>query len=500
MQRTFRIMPFAVIGAALLAAAMPAAAQDETKPVVTQHRMMLNGTALSYTASTGMMPIRNKDGVTEGSIFYIYYKRDGGNAATRPLSFIFNGGPGSSSVWLHMGAFGPKIVRLNDDGTNPPPPYVLKDNAHTLLDQTDLVFLDPVGTGYSRPAKPELGEKFWGLDEDVRATGEFIRMFLTREQRWGSPKFVGGESYGTTRAAHLAGWLVDNGIALNGVMMISTVLNFQASRQSRSNDLGWIGYLPTYTATAWYHKRLPPDLQTQPLEQVLRQVERWTDTTYLLALHAGDRLSASARGQVATDLARFTGLDREFVEQNDLRITLSRFNAELLRDRRVAVGRLDSRFTTFALDQSGESPPFDPSEASIRNSFTSVFNEYARTDLKYQNDDTYYVLGGGIGPWRWPQPGQGYPDVTPSLERAFAKNPAMRMYVGSAYYDAATPYWAVEYTLAHLRVTPEVKRNITTEYFESGHMFYIEAESMAKMRRGLRTFIEGAGRAVTTVR
>lgn len=493
MQRIKRMTTGAVVIAAVFSAAAPARAQDETKPVVTQHRMALDGTTLAYTASTGMMPIRNKDGVTEGNIFYVYYKRDGGNSATRPISFIFNGGPGSSTVWLHMGAFGPKIVRLNDDGTNPPPPYGLKDNAYTLLDQTDLVFLDPVGTGYSRAVKPEWGEKFWGLDEDVRATGEFIRMFLSREQRWGSPKFVGGESYGTTRAAHLAGWLVDNGIALNGVMMISTVLNFQASRQSHGNDLGWIGYLPTYTATAWYHRKLPQDLQALPLEQVLQQVERWTDSTYLLALHAGDRISPSARQKVAGELARFTGLTPEFVEQSDLRIPLSRFNGELLRDQRRYVGRLDSRFTSFALDQGAESGTFDPSEASIRNSFTSVFNDYARTDLKYHNDDTYYILGGGIGPWKYPQQGQGYPDVTPSLERAFAKNPAMRMYVGSAYYDAATPYWAVEYTLAHLRIAPEVRRNITVEYFKSGHMFYIEAESMDKMRRGLRTFMEGAG-------
>jgi carboxypeptidase C (cathepsin A) len=498
MQRTSRMTRLAIVTFAIFSIASVAVAQDDAKPVVTSHRMTLNGSTLAYTASTGMMPIRNAAGVVEGNMFYVYYKRDGGNAATRPISFIFNGGPGSSSVWLHMGAFGPKIVRLNADGTNPPPPYGLKDNAHTLLDQTDMVFLDPVGTGYSRAVKPELGEKFWGLDEDVRATGEFIRSFLTREQRWGSPKFVGGESYGTTRAAHLSGWLVDNGIALNGVMMISTVLNFQASRQARGNDLGWIGYLPTYTATAWYHKRLPQDLQSQPLEQVLRQVERWTDTTYLLALHAGDRLSPAARQGVVADLARFTGLTREFIEQNDLRIPLSRFNTELLRGQRLAVGRLDSRFTNFAIDPAAETGAFDPSEASIRNSFTSVFNDYVRSDLKYHNDDTYYILGGGIGPWKYPQQGQGYPDVTPSLERAFAKNPVMRMYVGSAYYDAATPYWAVEYTLAHLRITPEVKRNITTEYFHSGHMFYIESESMDKMRRGLRTFIEGAGRPITS--
>jgi carboxypeptidase C (cathepsin A) len=466
-------------------------APGEAAAPVTRHRITVNGEAIAYTAKTGMMPIRNaQSGNVEGNIFYVYYKRDGGNAATRPISFIFNGGPGSSTVWLHMGAFGPKIVRLNDDGTNLTPPYSLKENQHTLLDQTDLVFLDPVGTGYSRATKPEYGANFWGLDEDVRAVGEFVRMFLTREQRWASPKFVGGESYGTTRAAHLSGWLVDNGIALNGIMLISTVLNFQASRQSNGNDLGWIGYFPTYTATAWYHRKLPADLQAQPLPQVLRQVERWVDSTYLVALHAGNRLTPAARQRVATDIARYTGLSREFVEQNDLRITLGEFVQELLKNDRKRVGRLDSRFTAFTADPGDAQSGFDPSEASIRNSFTSVLNDYVRGELNYFNDDVYYILGGGIGPWRYQ--GGSYPDVTPSLERAFAKNPAMHVYVASGFYDGATPYWAVDYTLAHLRIAPDARRNIVVDYFDAGHMMYIEAASMAKMRDGIRRFMQNA--------
>lgn len=466
-------------------------AQDSSR-AVTHHQITANRAQLAYTAKAGMLPIRNKAGVVEGNIFYVYYKRDGGNAATRPISFIFNGGPGSSTVWLHMGAFGPRIVRLNDDGTNTAPPYTLKDNEYTLLDQTDLVFLDPVGTGYSRPTKPEFGANFWGLDEDVRSVGEFIRLFLTTEQRWASPKFIGGESYGTTRAAHLSGWLADNGIALNGLMLISAVLNFQASRQSNANDLGWIGYFPTYTATAWYHRKLQADLQSQPLPQVLRQVERWVDSTYLLALHAGNRLPTDARDRIAADIAHYTGLPRAFVDQNDLRISLSEFNNQLLSDRRLRVGRLDSRFTAFVTDPGSQQAGFDPSEASIRNSFTSVFNEYVRGELNYKNDDTYYILGGGIGPWKYPN-GQ-YPDVTPSLERAFAKNPAMHLYVASGFYDGATPYWAVEYTLAHLRIPPAARGNIMQEYFDAGHMMYIEASSMAKMRNGLRRFIDAATR------
>jgi carboxypeptidase C (cathepsin A) len=466
-------------------------------PVVTHHTITLGGTPLRYTAHTGMMPIRNeRTGVTEGNIFYVYYAKDDERAATRPLTFVFNGGPGSSTVWLHMGAFGPRIVRLNADGTNPPPPYGYQDNQHTLLDQTDLVFLDPVGTGYSRATRPDFGPNFWGLDEDVQAVGEFVRLFLVKYERWGSPKFLAGESYGTTRAAHLSGALTDDGIALNGVVLLSTVLNFEASSQASGNDVGWANFLPTYAATAWYHKRLPPDLQAQPLEQVLRQAEALADGPYLLALHKGaGRLPAAERQQIVAQLARFTGLPAATIEQNDLRVPLGRFNTSLLRDQERAVGRLDSRFTTFLQDAGGDRQ-FDPSDASIRNAFTPVLNDYVRRELGYENEDVYYILGGGIGQWRYPQR-NGYADVTPSLERAFAKNPAMRLYVAMGYYDAATPYWAAEYTLSHLDIAPEVRaNNITTDHFTAGHMMYIDAPSMEKLRRDLRTFYTGAVPAV----
>ena len=462
-------------------------------PVVTHHTISLGGTPLRYTARTGMMPIRNeRSGVTEGNIFYVYYARDDAQAATRPLTFVFNGGPGSATVWLHMGAFGPRIVRLNADGTNPPPPYAYQDNQNTLLDQTDLVFLDPVGTGYSRATRPEFGPNFWGLDEDVQAVEEFIRLFLVKYERWGSPKFLAGESYGTTRAAHLSGALTDDGIALNGVALISMVLNFEASSQVSGNDVGWANFLPTYTATAWYHKQLPPDLQALPLEQVLTQAEQLADGPYLLALHKGaGRLSAGERQQIVAQLARFTGLSTETIEQNDLRIPLGRFNTSLLRDEEKAVGRLDSRFTAFLQDAGGDRQ-FDPSDASIRNSFTPVLNDYVRRELEYTNEDVYYILGGGIGQWHYPAR-NGYADVTPSLERAFAKNPAMQLYVAMGYYDAATPYWAAEYTLSHLDVAPEVRaNNITTDHFTAGHMVYIDAPSMTKLRQDLRAFYTGA--------
>lgn len=465
----------------------------EAPPVVTHHTMRLHGSALGYTATTGMLPIRNDTtGVMEGGIFFVAYNRDGvTDQSTRPLTFVFNGGPGSSTVWLHMGAFGPKKVRLNPDGTNPPPPYLYEDNQATLLDQTDLVFLDPVGTGFSRAARPELGPKFWGLDEDIRAVGEFVRLYLTRFDRWGSPKFLAGESYGTTRAAHLSGYLTDRGIALNGVVLISTVLNFGASAMDAGNDLGFINFIPSYAATAWYHKKLAPDLQRLTVDQVTSQAEHWAESDYARALMRGARLTDAERRATAEQLARFTGTTTSFAEQNDLRINLGRFNQELLRDKHLTSGRLDSRFTSYATDQGAERGQFDPSDASIRNAFTPVLSEYVRRELGYRNEDVYYILGGGIGRWRYPQ-NNGYANVVPSLERAFAKNPEMKLYVAEGYYDMATPYFAVEYTLAHMSVDPRVRAGIMTERFEAGHMVYIDSPSMTKLREGLRKFIDGA--------
>ncbi|HET7458378.1 MAG TPA: hypothetical protein VFJ74_12080 [Gemmatimonadaceae bacterium] len=465
----------------------------EAAPVVTHHTMTIGGVPLRYTATVGMLPIRNDTtGVVEAGMFYVAYSKEGvTDVARRPITFVFNGGPGSSTVWLHMGAYGPRKVRLLPDGRDPAPPYAFEDNQHTLLTQTDLVFLDPVGTGYSRAARPELGPKFWGLDEDIRAVGEFVRLYLTRSDRWGSPKFVSGESYGTTRAAGLSGYLSDRGIALNGIALLSTVLNFETLSDERGNDIGFVGFLPSYAATAWYHKKLPADLQSQTLEQVTQQAARWAETDYALALMKGNRLTDAERAKVVEQYARFTGLPKEFVEDNDLRVTLSRFDQELLRERRLTVGRLDSRFTTFNADPAAERGAFDPSEAAIRNTFTPVLSDYLRRELRYRSDDVYYILGGGVGRWRYPQQ-NGYANVTPALERAFARSPHMRLYVAMGYYDMATPYYAVEYTLSHLAVAPDARRNITTDYFPAGHMMYIDEASMAKLRAGLGKFFDDA--------
>ncbi len=451
-------------------------------PVVTHHTMQLGGKSLAYTATTGMMAIRDEEtGVAQGYIFYVAYQRDNsGDPGKRPLTFVFNGGPGSSTVWLHMGAFGPRRVKLMPDGAAPPPPYSYEDNPYTLLDQTDLVFLDPVGTGYSRPANPKLGSKFWGVNEDIASVAEFIRSYLTTYERWASPKYLAGESYGTTRAAGLSGYLANEGIALNGITLISTILDFGLD----DGDNAAIYYLPSYTAIAWYHKQLPADLQSQMLEQVTSQAERWAGTTYRLALARGSDLSAAERQATADTLARFTGLSSTVVDQANLRVSLGLFDTELLRDQRLTVGRLDGRFTAFSMNNGSQRPAFDPSEAGIRLSYTPVLNEYMRRELGYKNDLRYYILGGGVD--RWSPQHEGSPtDVTPSLETAFAKNPHMKLFVAMGYYDTATPYYAVEFTLSHLALSPGARANITTGYYQAGHMVYIDNASMKQFRADL---------------
>jgi carboxypeptidase C (cathepsin A) len=469
----------------------PARRAEDDAPSVTHHTLKGSGD-FRYTATAAMMPIKNEQsGETEGNIFYVSYTKDGADAATRPIAFIFNGGPGSATVWLHMGAFGPKVVKLNADGTNPPPPASYVDNPNTLLDQADLVFLDPVGTGYSRATSTTNGPKFWGLDEDMRSVAEFIRIYLTRNERWSSPKFIAGESYGTTRAAHLSGYLTDNGIALNGVVLLSAVLNFENSRPSRGNDIAYVGFFPSFAMTAYYHKKAAPDLQKLSVEDFARQAELFASGEYAAALMKGEAMSAADRKAIVTKIARFTGMTEQMVSDADLRIELGRFSVELLRDQRRMSGRLDSRLTAYMQDPLGGRTNFDPSDASIRNSFTPVLNDYVRRELGYKNDNLYYILGGGIGRWRYDE-GQ-FANVVPSLERAFAKNPDMHLFVAMGYYDMATPYWAVQYTLDHMAVEPGVRKNrIHTDHFTAGHMMYIDAASMKKLRADLRKFIDEA--------
>lgn len=461
---------------------------DAEKPVVTKHSIRAGGRTLSYTVTTGMMPIRSTAGDLEARIFFMAYSLDNaGDAAKRPLMFSFNGGPGSSSVWLHLGALGPRRVKMLDDGGLPPAPYELVDNEHTWLDQTDLVFIDPVGTGFSRAAKPDLAKKFFGLEGDVQSVGEFIRLYLTKYERWSSPLFIVGESYGTTRASALSGYLIDRGIAFNGVLLISSIMNFQTVSFDQGNDLPYAVHLPTYTAIAWYHKKLAADLQ-RDLRKTLAEAEHWVTTEYQVALAKGDTLTASERQATLEKLARYTGLSKEYLESTDLRVEIMRFCKELLRSDRRTVGRLDGRFKGLDEFARSERPDFDPSMAAIRPPYTAALNDYVRRELGYKSDSEYYILGGGIGPWDWGRENQ-YADTAESLRSAFAKNPWMKLFVGFGYYDLATPYFAAKYTLSHMNLDPSVKSNITEAYYEAGHMMYIDVRELARLKKDVNAFV-----------
>jgi len=471
-----------------------AKADSAEAPVVTHHSIVVGGKPLAYTVTTGKLPLKNDQGETEAEIFFMAYTLDGvKDPASRPLMFSFNGGPGSASVWLHLGALGPRRVRMREDGGMPSPPYQLVDNEFTWLDQTDLCFIDPVGTGFSRASKPELGKKFWGVQGDLESVGEFIRLYLGRYQRWASPLFLVGESYGTTRAAGLSGYLVDRGIAFNGILLVSSILNFETADFTRGNELPYSLYLPTFTATAWYHKKLPADLQSRDLKSVLDEVKAWATGDYARALALGDALTGEARAAALDRLARYTGLEKRYLDLADLRVDIQHFCKELLRDQRRTVGRLDSRFMGIDDSATGETPEFDPSLSAIRPPYTAMFNQYVRAELNYKSDLTYYILGGGIGPWDWGTGGRaGFPDVSGLLRAAFSKNPDMRLFVASGHYDLATPFFATEYTLAHLGLEPRERARVSTREYEAGHMMYIHAGELAKLKRDVAAFIEAA--------
>jgi len=469
------------------------AAPKEEPPIVTHHQITVGGRALHYTATTGYMPIRNDEGTeVEANIFFVAYTLD--NApAKRPLMFSFNGGPGSASIWLHLGAIGPRRVKMLPDGGMPQPPFELVDNQDTWLDQTDLVFIDPVGTGYSRATKKELAKKFFGVKGDISSVAEFIRLYLSRYQRWNAPLFMVGESYGTTRAAGLSGYLVDRGIALSGVILVSSVLNFETLEFTRGNDLPYILFLPSYTSTAWYHKKLPADLQQRDLASVLTDAQQFAAGPYASGLGKGDSLTPAERQTLVDQVARFTGIDRNVVDESDMRLPQPLFCRELLRSQRLMVGRLDSRFTGDDLSRvRGEGMYYDPSLSAIRPPFTATFNNYVHTELGYKTDLEYYVLGGGVTDWDWGSAGEGFPDTSESLRLAFVKNPYMKLFVASGYYDLATPYFATQYTLSHMNLTAQQHAKVTLGYYDAGHMMYIKSDSLSRLKQEVGGFLTGA--------
>jgi carboxypeptidase C (cathepsin A) len=462
---------------------------DET-PIVTKHSITVDGKAINYTATVAQMPLKDASGETEAHIFYMAYTQDGvTDGAKRPLTFCFNGGPGSASMWVHMGGMGPRSPKLMSDGSMAPPPYQIIDNQHTWLDQTDLVFIDPVGTGYSRAKTIEIARRMNGVQGDIQSVGEFIRMYVTRNNRELSPLFIAGESYGTFRAAGLGGYLIDRGIAFNGIILIGTTLNLETI-WSRSDDLVYQLELPTYAADAYYHKKVPADLQKKDLKSYLKEVEGFAQGEYAAALAKGDDLPAAERKAVIDKLVRYCGLDAHYIDETNLRWDVSHFTRQLLRDKHETIGRYDGRLIGPSSQNTGETSEFDPSSTLITPPFTAVFSDYIRTELGYKSD-LYYYPSGGIQPWDYGVQ-NGFGDTTSMLRNAMTKNPYMKVMVAAAYFDLATPYYAVEYTFNHMGLSPEMHKNITWNFYTAGHMLYIDSDSHAKLKHDVQEFLSGA--------
>jgi carboxypeptidase C (cathepsin A) len=499
------VSPLLFAALALCATARPASGQApkaeakpekkaEAKPAEpkeslseTHHTLQVGDLKLDYKATAGTLVLRDDEGKAKASMFFVAYTRTDG-AGPRPITFAFNGGPGSSSVWLHLGAFGPKRVLLKDNGGPLPPPYRLVDNDTTILDLTDLVFIDPVSTGFSRPAPGQSGKQFHGVQEDVQSVGEFIRLYTTKFNRWGSPKFLAGESYGTTRAAGLAGYLQQHdGLNLSGVLLISAVLNFQTIRFDDGNDLTYPLFLPTYTATAWYHKKLAPELQAD-LHKTLEEAQRFAEGEYNAALMKGSKLSAAERASVARQLARYTGLSEDYVTRHNLRVEIFRFVKELLRDQHKTVGRYDSRLVGLDVDPAGDRMDYDPSYAAVQGAFTAAMNRYLRGDLKVERDIPYEILTGKVQPWDFGQAKNRYLNVSRPLKQALTENRALRVFVANGYYDLATPYFATEYTFNHLGLGPGLADHVTMAYYDAGHMMYIDRACHRKLKKDVAAF------------
>jgi carboxypeptidase C (cathepsin A) len=468
--------------------------EPKEKTVKTRHTVVIDGQEIAYTATAGTLVLKDEEDKPKASLFYVAYTRTGvEDVAQRPITFSFNGGPGSSSVWLHLGVVGPRRVQMEPEGGQLQPPFKLVDNEYSLLDVTDLVFIDPVSTGYSRAYPLEEAKQFHGVEQDIKSVGEFIRLYTTRARRWASPKFLIGESYGTTRAAGLSGHLQNEvGMYLNGIMLVSSVLNFQSIRFALGNDLPYILFLPTYTATAWYHQRLPDDLQQQDLRAVVAEAKAFAEKEYALALMQGVRLPDEERQRIVAQLARYSGLSETYIEQTNLRINIHRFVKELLRDERRTIGRFDARFKGIDRDAAGEHHEYDPSYAIILGAYTAMLNDYVRSELRFKSDLPYEILTGNVQPWDYSKFQNQYVNVAETLREAMTQNPFLQVFVGNGYYDLATPFFATEYTFDHLELDPSLQDHITMDYYEAGHMMYLHQPSLAKLKADLARFLTAA--------
>ncbi len=488
--RLAAILLFFLAAPALAGAEKPAAPAYEPRTWVKDLRGTFGGVAVAYRATAGETVLNDKDGKPKAAIFSIAYVKTGTrDPARRPVTFLYNGGPGSASLWLHMGAFGPKRVVVppdaRDDGA---PPFSIVDNPHSLLDVTDLVFIDPVGTGFSRALGDHEAKEFYGINEDAAVISEFIRRWLSANGRWNSPRFIGGESYGTTRSAALVNALEGryNDVALNGIILISTILDFSVQANDPGNEMAHVVNLPTMAATAWYHDRIP---DKPKLESFLDEARAFAAGDYILALLKGDRLGAEERARVRARLAYFTGLGEDYLERANLRVSPQRFMKELLRDRARTVGRLDSRYTGIDYDAAGERPDNDPSFYGIDGAYTAALNTYLRDELGVDLERQYSTIGGLGGRWNWKLEGrfgEGYLNVAPYIGKAMRENSALRVFNAAGYFDFATPFFGAEYALTRNGVVPE---RIRFTYYPAGHMMYVHGPSLERLAGDIRDFI-----------
>jgi carboxypeptidase C (cathepsin A) len=478
--------------------APPKAAEDKADakkdkkddvPSVTEGSVKIGGEEIHYRATAGMLPILDKDSKPTAKVFYIAYtKTNDVDAAERPVTFCFNGGPGSSSVWLHLGSFGPKRVEFTGDGTQPPrPPGRMIPNEHSLLDVTDLVFIDPVSTGYSRSEQPDKASEFYGQDADIRTVAEFIRLYTTREKRWRSPKFLAGESYGVFRACGLANYLQDRfSLYLNGLVLVSGVIDFDTIRSAGLNDTPYQVFLPMMTATAHFHKKLPADLQADFTKAVTESRSyAWGD--YGAALHRGSDLTAAERQTAAEKLARLTGLPVQYILDRHLRVDAGEFRKELLRSEGKIIGRFDARVVSRDGDAAGRSPEFDPSYVLVSGVFSSAMNAYVREDLKFEKDLPYEILT-SVQPWNFSRR-DAFPSTAPDLAAALKENPHLKVLVQCAWRDLACPPDGIQLSLRQLGLPEELKGNLQIEEYQAGHMFYLNPPDLAKSAKDTRAFI-----------
>ena len=476
----------------------------EDKLSVTHHSVTINGEEIRYTATTGTLILKeevDKEGEKpKAAVFFIAYTRDDvEDPSTRPITFSFNGGPGSSSVWLHLGVLGPRCVKPDENGELPQPPYELTDNECSILDKTDLVFIDPVSTGFSRAVPGEEAKQFHGFKRDIESVGDFILLYLGRYKRWGSPKFLIGESYGTTRAGGLAGYLQErHGTYLNGIMLVSVVLNFQTIRFAPGNDLPYILFLPTYAATALYHDKVDAEYRSighdRPVavevERLMEEVKAFALQDYAVALMQGNAIAPGQRAHIVQQLAKYTGLTPEYIDQTDLRINIARFCKELLRDEERTVGRFDSRYKGIDRDSAGENYEYDPSSAVVQGAYTATLNDYVRGELEFESDLPYEILSRRVHPWDYSGHQNEYVNVADTLRKAMTVNPALKVFVANGYYDLATPFLASEYTFSHLGLDKSLQDNITMAYYLAGHMMYIDQGELRKMKNDLDAYLD----------